>query len=32
MLLRMIGAAIAVSLLKGFGLLALHHPYVGNGP
>src|SRR5260370_6430493 len=31
MLLRMIGAAIAVSLLKGFGILALHHPHVGNG-
>src|ERR1700682_1546381 len=31
MLLRMIGAAIAVSLLNGFGMSALHCPYVGNG-
>src|SRR5712675_3264949 len=31
MLLRMIGAAIAVSLPKGFGMSALQHSYVGNG-
>src|SRR5713226_1256666 len=30
-LLRMIGAAIAVSLVKGFGMLALHGPHVGDG-
>src|SRR5258705_2910443 len=30
-LLRMIGAAIAVNVVKGFGMLALHHPHVGNG-
>src|SRR5260221_6831106 len=28
---RMIGAAIAVSLLKDFGMSALHRPHVGNG-
>src|SRR3954452_11065900 len=28
---RMIGAAVAVSLLKGFGISALHRPHVGNG-
>jgi hypothetical protein len=26
----MIGAAIAVSLVKGFGMLAIHGPHVGN--
>src|SRR5450755_3583616 len=31
MLLRMIGAAMAESLVKGFGMLALHHSHVGNG-
>src|SRR6267378_2239728 len=30
-LLRMIGAAIAVILLKDFGMSALHRPHVGNG-
>src|SRR5882672_4017251 len=29
-LLRMIGAAIAVSLLKDFGMSALHRPHVGD--
>src|SRR3954447_19478787 len=28
---RMIGAAVAVSLLKDFGMSALHCPHVGNG-
>src|SRR6266436_1130197 len=28
---RMIGAAIAVSLLNGFGMSTLHHPHIGNG-
>src|ERR1700730_16606058 len=32
MLLRMIGAAIALSLVKGFGMLALYGPNVGDGP
>src|SRR5260370_41098012 len=31
MLLRMIGAAIELSLVKGFGMLALHGPHVGDG-
>src|SRR5260221_11145698 len=31
MLLRMIGAAIAASLLNGFGMSAFHHPYIGDG-
>src|ERR1700680_3788531 len=31
MLLRMIGAAIAVSLVKGLGMLALHGPHIGDG-
>jgi hypothetical protein len=31
MLVRMIGAAIAVSLVKGLGMLGLHHPHVGDG-
>jgi hypothetical protein len=31
MLVRMIGAAIAVNLVNGFGMLALHHPHIGNG-
>src|SRR5436190_24233245 len=30
-LLRMIGAAIAESLLNGFGMSAPHRPHVGNG-
>jgi hypothetical protein len=29
-LVRMIGAAIAVSLVKGCGTLALHGPHIGN--
>src|ERR1700730_13690321 len=29
-LVRMIGAAIALSLSKGFGISALHHPHVGD--
>src|SRR3981081_2215589 len=32
MLLRMIGAAIACSSVKGFGILALHGSHVSNGP
>src|ERR1700730_37772 len=32
MLLRMIGAAIALSLVKGFGMLALYGPNVGDVP
>src|SRR5258707_1016801 len=32
MLVRMIGAAMAFSLSKGFGMLALHRPHVGDGP
>src|SRR4029079_11517154 len=31
MLLRIIGAAIAVNLPKGFGMSALQHSYVGDG-
>src|SRR5882757_9369373 len=31
MLLRMIGAATAASLLNGFGMSALHYPHVGDG-
>src|SRR5436189_2959377 len=30
-LARMIGAAMAVSLLNGFGMSAPHRPHVGNG-
>src|SRR5262245_64134963 len=30
-LARMIGAAMAVSLLNGFGISAPHRPHVGNG-
>jgi hypothetical protein len=29
-LVRMIGAAIAVSIVKGFAMLGFHHPHVGN--
>src|SRR5690242_21651161 len=31
MLPRMMGAAIAVRVLNGFGMSALHRPYVGDG-
>ena len=31
MLVRMIGAAMAVSLVKGFGISALHRSHVGDG-
>src|SRR5262245_4312266 len=31
MLARMIGAAMAVSLLNGFGMSAPHRPHIGNG-